>query len=257
VSPQSLIVLVALSVWLAPTTIGGLLSAIGIAGMDRLVQRNVLAMSGRAVEAAGDTTTLLLDKTGTITYGNRIASRIIPLDGVAERQLAETALLSSLADDTPEGRSIVEFATDRYDLEPPVIPGAQLVPVTAQTRLSGIDIPQNGTVRSVRKGAVDSLRHWAEDNGCTAPADLEPVAERIAAAGATPLAVADGGRVLGVIELKDTVKAGMVDGFAALRRMGIRTIMITGDNPLTAAVIAREAGVDDCLAEATPEDKMA
>jgi len=250
---QSPTVLIALFVCLAPTTIGGLLSAIGIAGMDRLVQRNVLAMSGRAVEAAGDCSTLLLDKTGTITYGNRMAAEFLPVGGVSESELAEASLLSSLADETPEGRSIVKLCEDRYELTQPVLDRAELVPFTAQTRMSGIDVGS----RRVRKGAADSVRRWIEELGGAVPEDLTPIVERVANSGGTPLAVADGPRVLGVIELKDTVKRGMVERFDQLREMGIRTIMITGDNPLTAAAIAAEAGVDDFLAEATPEEKMA
>ena len=250
---QSTAVLVALFVCLAPTTIGGLLSAIGIAGMDRMVQRNVLAMSGRAVEAAGDCSTLLLDKTGTITYGNRMAAEFLPAGGTAETDLAEAALLSSLADETPEGRSIVEFAEAHYDLTPSDLTGGELVPFSAQTRMSGIDLGG----RQIRKGAADSVRRWVEGLGGEIPADLAPIVERIAAGGGTPLVVADGPRVLGVIHLKDTVKQGMAKRFEELRDMGIRTVMITGDNPLTAAAIAREAGVDDFLAEATPEQKVA
>jgi potassium-transporting ATPase ATP-binding subunit len=250
---QSTAVLVALFICLAPTTIGGLLSAIGIAGMDRMVQRNVLAMSGRAVEAAGDCSTLLLDKTGTITYGNRLASEFIPAKGVTEAQLAETVLLSSLADETPEGRSIVDLAENRYGLSAPDLAGAELVPFTAQTRMSGVDLGD----RKIRKGAADSVRRWVEGLGGTVPADVPPVVERIARDGGTPLVVADGPRVLGVIHLKDTVKQGMIERFKDLRDMGIRTVMITGDNPLTAAAIAKEAGVDDFLAEATPEQKVA
>jgi potassium-transporting ATPase ATP-binding subunit len=250
---QSTAVLVALFVCLAPTTIGGLLSAIGIAGMDRMVQRNVLAMSGRAVEAAGDCSTLLLDKTGTITYGNRRAAEFLPVGGVSEAELAEVALASSLADETPEGRSIVEFAQDRYHLQEPDLPGAELVKFSAETRMSGVDVAD----RHIRKGAADSVRNWVEEQGGTIPGDLPPIVERIANDGGTPLVVADGPRVLGVIHLKDTVKQGMIERFKELRNMGIRTIMITGDNPLTAAAIAREAGVDDFLAEATPEQKVA
>ncbi len=250
---QSLTVLVALLVCLIPTTIGALLSAIGIAGMDRLVQRNVLAMSGRAVEAAGDCSTLLLDKTGTITYGNRMAAEFLPVGGVTEAELAETALLSSLADETPEGRSIVKLAIDAHGLVARDMPGAELVAFTAQTRMSGFDFEG----RMVRKGATDSVKRWVEEQGGHVPDDLEPIVERIATTGGTPLTVADGQRVLGVIHLKDTVKAGMRERFDEMRRMGIRTIMITGDNPLTARAIAAEAGVDDFLAEATPEDKMA
>ena len=255
---QTTVILVALLVCLIPTTIGGLLSAIGIAGMDRLVQRNVLAMSGRAVEAAGDVSTLLLDKTGTITYGNRMAAAFIPVDGVSEAQLAEAVLLSSLADETPEGRSIVALAQERYGLDPDrVLTNAELVPFTAQTRMSGVDFDEEGARRQIRKGATDSVRRWVEGQGVVTPPDLLHIVEEISNDGGTPLAVADGPRTLGVIHLKDTVKDGMVERFAELRAMGIRTVMITGDNPLTAAAIAKEAGVDDFLAEATPEDKMA
>ena len=250
---QSTAVLVALFVCLAPTTIGGLLSAIGIAGMDRMVQRNVLAMSGRAVEAAGDCSTLLLDKTGTITYGNRMAAQLIPLLGVTETQLAEAALLSSVADDTPEGRSIVEFAEERYPIVAPDTAAATLVPFTAQTRMSGIDIDG----RQVRKGAAESVRRWVTEAGGDIPSEFTPIVTLVASEGGTPLVVADGSRALGVIYLKDTVKQGMIERFAQLREMGIRTVMITGDNPLTAKAIAVEAGVDDFLAEATPEDKLA
>jgi K+-transporting ATPase ATPase B chain len=250
---QSITVLVALLVCLIPTTIGALLSAIGIAGMDRLVQRNVLAMSGRAVEAAGDVSTLLLDKTGTITYGNRMASEFLPVAGSDEATLAEVVLLSSLADETPEGRSIVALAEQRYHLAPRDLPGAELVPFTAQTRMSGIEWEG----RSIRKGAADSVRRWVEDQGGKAPEDLAGIVEGIAVSGGTPLTVAEGPRILGVIHLKDTIKKGMVERFAEMRLMGIKTIMITGDNPLTAKAIADEAGVDDFLAEATPEDKMA
>ncbi len=251
-SPQPIILLVALLVLLSPTTIGALLSAIGIAGMDRMVQHNVLATSGRAVEAAGDVTTLLLDKTGTITYGNRIASELIPVAGVTERQLADAALLSSLSDDTPEGRSIVDLAELTYDVRAPDTPGASLVPFTAQTRMSGIE--WDG--RSIRKGASDAVRAWVEEQGGTVPDDLAPVVERIAKDGGTPLVVAEGPRVLGVVHLKDTVKPGIAQKFAEMRALGIRTVMVTGDNPLTAAAIAKEAGVDEFMAEATPEDKM-
>ena len=256
---QSIVVLIALLVCLIPTTIGGLLSSIGIAGMDRLVQRNVLAMSGRAVEAAGDVTTLLLDKTGTITYGSRQAAEFIPVTGVTEQELAESAMASSLADETPEGRSIVELAAERFSLTPVDDPGATLVPFTAQTRMSGMD-RTNG--RLVRKGAADSVRRFVEAEHGTVPLELLPVVEQVSKDGATPLVVIDKApgsawRVLGVIRLKDTVKPGMRERFDQLRAMGIRTIMITGDNPLTAAAIAEEAGVDGFLAEATPEDKMA
>jgi K+-transporting ATPase ATPase B chain len=250
---QSLTVLVALLVCLIPTTIGALLSAIGIAGMDRLVQRNVLAMSGRAVEAAGDCSTLLLDKTGTITYGNRQAAQFLPLPGVEEHELAEAALLSSLADETPEGRSIVTFAEEKYGLAPREIENAQLVPFTAQTRMSGVDFDG----RTIRKGATDSVRRWVVEQKGTVPDELETIVDGIATQGGTPLTVADGPRALGVIYLKDVVKQGMSERFDQLRAMGIRTVMITGDNPRTAAAIAEEAGVDDFLAEATPEDKMA
>ncbi|MBV8159698.1 MAG: potassium-transporting ATPase subunit KdpB [Acidimicrobiia bacterium] len=249
---QTVTVLVALLVCLIPTTIGALLSAIGIAGMDRLVQRNVLAMSGRAVEAAGDVSTLLLDKTGTITYGNRMAYEFIPVGDTDERTLADAALLSSLADETPEGRSIVKHAETEHALTAVDIRDAELVPFTAQTRMSGIE--WDG--RSIRKGAADSVRRWAEEQGGRPPEGLDAIVDGIAVHGGTPLVVAEGARILGVIHLKDTIKEGMVERFADMRRMGIRTVMITGDNPLTAKAIADEAGVDDFLAEATPEDKM-
>jgi K+-transporting ATPase ATPase B chain len=256
---QSIIVLVALLVCLIPTTIGGLLSAIGIAGMDRLVQRNVLAMSGRAVEAAGDVTTLLLDKTGTITFGSRQAAEFIPVAGNAAADVAEAALVSSLADETPEGRSIVDLAVGQFGLEIVEHPGMILVPFTAQTRMSGLDYPGG----SVRKGAADSVRRFVADSAGEFPIETVAIVEQVSKDGATPLVVAvqDGPdapwRVVGVIRLKDTVKPGMRERFDQLRAMGIRTVMITGDNPLTAAAIASEAGVDDFLAEATPEDKMA
>jgi K+-transporting ATPase ATPase B chain len=260
---QQIIVLVALLVCLIPTTIGALLSAIGIAGMDRLVQRNVLAMSGRAVEAAGDVTTLLLDKTGTITYGARQAAEIVPVHGVTERELAEAALASSLADETPEGRSIVEFAIAQYGLREPHVPGATMVPFTAQTRMSGMDFPatDGGRTRQVRKGAAETVERMVVAEGGTVPLEMLPVVEQISREGATPLVVSDrrdgeAPRILGVIRLKDTVKPGMNARFDQMRKMGIRTVMITGDNRLTAAAIAGEAGVDDFLAEATPEDKM-
>ncbi|WP_160122488.1 potassium-transporting ATPase subunit KdpB [Rhodovarius lipocyclicus] len=244
-------VLAALLVTLIPTTIGGLLSAIGIAGMDRLVRFNVVATSGRAVEAAGDVDVLLLDKTGTITLGNRQAAGFFAAPGVAEAELAQAALLASLADETPEGRSILAYARERHGLTATRPEGATVVPFTAQTRLSGLDIPGQG---SFRKGAVDSLSRAL---GIEPPAALKEAVERIARAGATPLAVSRDGRMLGVIELKDIVKPGMRARFDALRRMGIRTVMVTGDNRLTAAAIAAEAGVDDFIAEATPEDKLA
>ena len=252
-APQSIIVLVALLVCLIPTTIGALLSAIGIAGMDRLVQRNVLAMSGRAVEAAGDVSTLLLDKTGTITFGNRQADVFVPMPGVEQHELAAAAMLSSLADETPEGRSIVELAENHYGEVAPEVPAADLVPFTAQTRMSGLDMEG----RSIRKGAADSVRRWVEGQGGASPHELAPIVEAISKGGGTPLVVAEGTRVLGVIHLKDVVKPGIAEKFVEMRKMGIRTVMITGDNPLTAAAIAAEAGVDDFLAEATPEDKMA
>jgi K+-transporting ATPase ATPase B chain len=217
------------------------------------VQRNVLAMSGRAVEAAGDCSTLLLDKTGTVTYGNRMAAEFIPTRGVTEAELAEAALLSSFADETPEGRSIVDFAEARVPVVAPDLTSAELVPFTAQTRMSGIDLDG----RQLRKGAAVSVRDWVTGNGGTIPGDLAATVEQIASAGGTPLVVADGTRVLGTIYLKDTVKTGMPERFAQLRDMGIRTVMITGDNPLTAKAIAAEAGVDDFLAEATPEEKLA
>jgi K+-transporting ATPase ATPase B chain len=260
---QTIVILVALLVCLIPTTIGALLSAIGIAGMDRLVRRNVMAMSGRAVEAAGDCATLLLDKTGTITFGNRQADEFLPAPGVTEQEMADAAQLSSLADETPEGRSIVVLAKERYGLRERALAGAELVPFTAQTRMSGIDFEG----RSVRKGAADSVRRWVEDQGGTVPSELGAAVDSISGQGGTPLVVAEaraaGGsppsppRALGVIYLKDIVKPGISQRFDDLRRMGIRTVMVTGDNPRTAAVIAKEAGVDSFLAEATPEEKMA
>ena len=246
----TVLVLVALFVTLIPTTIGALLSAIGIAGMDRLVRFNVLAMSGRAVEAAGDVDTLLLDKTGTITLGNRQATAFLPLDGVSEQELAEAAYLASKADETPEGRSIVALAQSKYGITDGAVKGT-FVPFTAQTRLSGID-SLNG---SIRKGAVDAVLSWAGLS--LSGAALTTIADRIAKTGGTPLGVVKDRRLLGVIQLKDIVKGGIRERFAALRQMGIRTVMITGDNPLTEAAIAAEAGVDDFLAQATPENKLA
>ncbi|MDT8067014.1 MAG: potassium-transporting ATPase subunit KdpB [Terriglobia bacterium] len=254
-SPQTVFVLVSLLVCLIPTTIGGLLSAIGIAGMDRLIQHNVLATSGRAVEAAGDVNTLLLDKTGTITLGNRQASRFIPAPGVTEQELADAAQLSSLADETPEGRSIVVLAKDKYGLRGRELGAheAHFVPFSAQSRMSGVDL--NGF--EIRKGATDAIAAYVSQNGGATPEDLRATVEEISRAGGTPLVVAERKRgALGVIELKDIVKGGMRDRFDQLRAIGIRTVMITGDNPLTAAAIAREAGVDDFLAQATPKDKM-
>ncbi len=247
-------VLVALLVCLIPTTIGGLLSAIGIAGMDRLVQHNVLAMSGRSVEAAGDVDTLLLDKTGTITLGNRMAAEFIPVDGVDEGELAEAAQLASLADETPEGRSIVVLAKRKYNLRGRELgeDGATFIPFSAQTRMSGVDF--HG--RRIRKGAAEQIVRFVQDNRGTPPADLKAIVERIARAGGTPLVVADEAKALGVIYLKDMVKEGIRERFERLRAMGLRTVMITGDNLLTAAAIAKESGVDDFLAEATPETKL-
>ncbi len=250
----SVVVLVALLVCLIPTTIGALLSAIGIAGMDRLVQRNVLAMSGRAVEAAGDVQTLLLDKTGTITLGNRMASQFVPVGGHSEQDVADAAQLASLADETPEGRSIVVLAKERFDIrERQLEADHTFVPFSATTRMSGLDIGQ----RQIRKGAAESVKRWVTEQGGTVPTDLDGIVDGISRAGSTPLVVADGQDILGVIELKDVVKQGIREKFDEMRQMGIRTVMITGDNPLTAAAIAQEAGVDDFLAEATPEAKMA
>jgi potassium-transporting ATPase ATP-binding subunit len=254
-SPQTVFVLVSLLVCLIPTTIGGLLSAIGIAGMDRLIQHNVLAMSGRAVEAAGDVNTLLLDKTGTITLGNRQASRFIQAPGVTEKELADAAQLSSLADETPEGRSIVVLAKEKYGLRGRELASheAVFVPFSANTRMSGIDL--NGF--QIRKGASESIANFVSQNGGKFPDEVRATVEEVARSGGTPLVVAEKTRgALGVIELKDIVKGGIRDRFNQLRAMGIRTVMITGDNPLTAAAIAREAGVDDFLAQATPKDKM-
>jgi K+-transporting ATPase ATPase B chain len=249
-----LTILVALLVCLIPTTIGGLLSAIGIAGMDRMIQANVIATSGRAVEAAGDVDVLLLDKTGTITLGNRQATEFLPAPGVQESALADAAQLSSLADETPEGRSIVVLAKEKHGLRGRDVEalGATFVPFTAQTRMSGVDL--NG--RQIRKGATDAIVRFVEENRGTFPAQVRAMVEEVAKQGATPLVVADGARVLGVVQLKDIVKGGIRERFAEMRRIGIKTVMITGDNPLTAAAIAAEAGVDDFLAEATPEAKL-
>ncbi len=255
-------VLIALLVCLIPTTIGGLLSAIGIAGMDRMIQQNVIAMSGRSVEAAGDVNTLLLDKTGTITLGNRQAVEFIPVPGVALERLADRAQLASLPDETPEGRSIVVLAKERFNLRGRAVghdtapQDAEFVPFSATTRMSGVN---QGRLH-VRKGAGDAVVRWVQENGGSVPADLKVIVDRIAREGGTPLVVAEqetaAAQVLGVIYLKDVVKGGIRERFDRLRAMGIRTVMITGDNPLTAAAIAQEAGVDDFLAEATPEDKM-
>ena len=273
-APQSVFVLVSLLVCLIPTTIGGLLSAIGIAGMDRLVQHNVLAMSGRAVEAAGDVHTLLLDKTGTITLGNRQATEFVPLPGVSDATVADAAQLASLPDETPEGRSIVVLAKEKYGLRGRELSPQQatFVPFTAQTRMSGVDLhvqraalvmagcaeaADDGAIREIRKGAAESIEEWIVSRGGTVPPELDGIVSRIARAGGTPLVVAEGTHALGVIHLKDIVKGGIRERFTHLRAMGIKTVMITGDNPLTAAAIAAEAGVDDFLAQATPEDKMA
>jgi K+-transporting ATPase ATPase B chain len=267
-------VLIALLVCLIPTTIGALISAIGIAGMDRLVQYNVLALSGRAVEAAGDVDTLLLDKTGTITLGNRQATEFLPLPGISDATLADAAQLASLPDETPEGRSVVVLAKEKYGLRGRELSPlhATFVPFSAQTRMSGVNLlstkaalagvgggrSESGSeVREIRKGAADAIVRWVSSKGGTTPPELSGIVDRIARAGGTPLVVADGARALGVIHLKDIVKGGIRERFAHLRAMGIRTVMITGDNPLTAAAIAAESGVDDFLAQATPEDKMA
>jgi len=251
----SVVVLVALLVTLIPTTIGGLLSAIGIAGMDRLIRFNVVATSGRAVEAAGDVDTLLLDKTGTITFGNRMAHEFIPISGVTERALAEAVLLSSLSDETPEGRSIVSLAKSVYDLETPSFGTVEpvIIPFAAQTRLSGIDLGD----RSIRKGAIDSIIKLVGATPETVPSDFKRAVDKIARSGGTPLGVVENGVILGVVHLKDVIKPGIKERFAALRAMGIKTVMVTGDNPVTAASIASEAGVDDFIAEATPEEKLA
>jgi len=254
--PVSLVILVALLVCLIPTTIAGLLSAIGVAGMSRMMQANVIATSGRAVEAAGDVDVLLLDKTGTITLGNRQASAFLPAAGVQEAELADAAQLASLADETPEGRSIVVLAKQRFQLRERDVAalGASFVHFTAQTRMSGVDLPPG---RQLRKGAADAVRRHVEALGGRFPAALQTVVDEVSRRGSTPLVVADGTRVLGVVELKDVVKGGIQERFAELRRMGIKTVMVTGDNRLTAAAIAAEAGVDDFLAEATPEAKLA
>ncbi len=254
-APVSITILVALLVCLIPTTIGGLLSAIGIAGMDRMIQANVIATSGRAVEAAGDVDVLLLDKTGTITFGNRQATTFEPAPGVSERELAESAQLASLADETPEGRSIVVLAKERFDVRGRDVQtlGASFVPFTAQTRMSGVDFDG----RQLRKGSLDAIEAFIKQRGGSLPEQVRRDAIRVAQAGATPLVVSDGARALGVVQLKDIVKGGIRERFAELRRVGIRTVMLTGDNPITAAAIAAEAGVDDFMAEATPEQKLA
>ena len=255
-SPITLTVLIALLVCLIPTTIGGLLSAIGIAGMDRLIKNNVIAMSGRAVEAAGDVDVLLLDKTGTITLGNRQAAEFLPAPGIEAKDLARSAQIASLADETPEGRSIVVLAKQLFDLRAVDLAeiGASFVPFTAQTRMSGADLSAG---RKIRKGAVDAIEKYIRSLGGKVPAEISAIAQDISRKGGTPLLVADDDRVMGAVYLKDIVKGGIKERFAQLRAMGIKTIMITGDNPLTAAAIAAEAGVDDYLAEATPEDKLA
>lgn len=254
-SPQSVFVLIALLVCLIPTTIGGLLSAIGIAGMDRVVQRNVLAMSGRAVEAAGDVDTLLLDKTGTITLGNRRATEFIPAPGVKEADLADAAQLASFSDETPEGRSIVVLAKEKYGLRGRELSsyGASFIPFSAVTRMSGVDLDG----REIRKGAFEAIVSYCSVNGFRVPSEVEETVKNIANSGGTPLLVAEDRHILGTIQLKDIIKGGMRERFDQLRAMGIRTVMITGDNPLTAAAIAREAGLDDFLAQAKPEDKLA
>ena len=254
-------VIVALLVCLIPTTIGGLLSAIGISGIDRLTRRNVLATSGRAVEAAGDVDVLLLDKTGTITLGNRVATAFLPAPGITAPRLAEAAQLASLADETPEGRSVVILAKELHGIRARDIaePHVQCVPFSAQTRMSGIDVPAvNGTpARCLRKGAADAIRQYVTAAGGVFPDAVRDAVEQVARSGGTPLVVVEGREVLGTIQLKDVVKGGMRERFAQLRKMGIRTVMITGDNPLTAAAIAAEAGVDDFMAQATPEQKLA
>jgi K+-transporting ATPase ATPase B chain len=253
--PISLTVLVALLVCLIPTTIGGLLSAIGIAGMDRMIRKNVIAMSGRAVEAAGDVDVLLLDKTGTITLGNRQAVAFVPADGVTEQELADAAQLASLADETPEGRSIVVLAKEKFGIRERDVHalGAHFVPFSAETRMSGVDLDG----RQIRKGAAETIVSYVRQAGGRVPANVDAAVTAIAKTGGTPLVVAEGARALGVIQLKDVVKGGIKERFGELRAMGIKTVMITGDNPLTAAAIAAEAGVDDYLAQATPEQKLA
>jgi len=257
-STLSITVLISLLVCLIPTTIGGLLSAIGISGIDRLTKRNVIAKSGKAVEAAGDVDVLLLDKTGTITLGNRMATDFIPLSGIEEKYLADVAQLSSLSDETPEGRSIVILAKEKYQIR-----GRQLedntvhfVPFTAQTKMSGVDITKDGIVHEIRKGAADSIKNYVIKNGGFYPAEVNSIVENIAKEGSTPLVICENNKILGVIRLKDIVKGGIKERFEQMRRMGIKTVMITGDNPLTAIAIAAEAGVDDFIAEATPEDKL-
>ncbi|MDV6000356.1 potassium-transporting ATPase subunit KdpB [Streptococcus canis] len=245
--------LVALTVCLIPTTIGGLLSAIGIAGMDRVTRFNVIAMSGKAVESSGDVDTMILDKTGTITFGNRMAAQFVPVAGVSQKSLMTAAILSSLQDDTPEGKSIVTLAKEHGEMIPPISTDMTFIDFTAQTRMSGLDLA-NG--RMIRKGATDAISHYIKGKGGVIPKDLKAISEGIASAGGTPLAVADGQVILGVIELKDTIKPGLVERFARLREMGIKTVMCTGDNPLTAATIAQEAGVDSFIAECKPEDKI-
>ncbi|GAA0059150.1 potassium-transporting ATPase ATP-binding subunit [Streptococcus canis] len=245
--------LVALTVCLIPTTIGGLLSAIGIAGMDRVTRFNVIAMSGKAVESSGDVDTMILDKTGTITFGNRMAAQFVPVAGVSQKSLMTAAMLSSLQDDTPEGKSIVTLAKEHGEMIPPISADMTFIDFTAQTRMSGLDLA-NG--RMIRKGATDAISHYIKGKGGVIPKDLKAISEGIASAGGTPLAVADGQVILGVIELKDTIKPGLVERFARLREMGIKTVMCTGDNPLTAATIAQEAGVDSFIAECKPEDKI-
>ena len=256
----SLPVLIALLVCLIPTTIGGLLSAIGIAGMDRVLQRNVLAMSGRAVEAAGDVDVLLLDKTGTITLGNRMAAAFLPASGIEAERLADAAQLASLADETPEGRSIVVLAKQQFNLRAREVaePHAIFVPFTAQTRMSGVDFPAGDgmPIRAIRKGAAEAIRKYVEQLGGLFPKEVSTAVDEVSRAGGTPLVVADGAEVLGVVHLKDVVKGGIKERFIQLRKMGIRTVMVTGDNPLTAAAIAAEAGVDDFMAQATPEQKL-